>query len=160
MPPEIVYDFARGGRVRAILLDDRAPKTCAAILAMLPYEADVFHARWAGREIFFPLPLASKPPMENQANRVSAGDIIYAREWDGLYENTGFETMGLFYAAEIVRDWRGECRVNHAGRLHGDDLARLEEIGLRIWRTGGERVRVSRAGSPPVGEEIARHDRR
>lgn len=146
MAPQIVYEFARGGRVRAVLLADRAPKTCAAILAALPYEAEVLHARWAGREVFFPLRLPPRPPMEHQANRVSAGDIIYAREWEGLYEDTGFETMGLFYAAEIVRDWRGECRVNHVGRLVGDDLPALEEIGLRIWRTGGERVRVTRAG--------------
>lgn len=143
MPRQIVYEFARGGRVRAVLLDDKAPKSCAAVLAMLPYEAEVLHARWAGREVFFPLPLASKPPMENQVNRVSAGDVIYAREWEGLYENTGFETMGLFYAAEIVRDWRGEARVNWVARLAADDLPRLEEIGLRIWRTGGEKVRVT-----------------
>jgi hypothetical protein len=145
MAQEIAFDFTRGGRIRAVLLTDRAPKTCAAILAALPHEADVFHARWAGREIFLPLPLAGKPPMENQVNRVSAGDIIYAREWEGLYENTGFETMGLFYGAEIVRDWRGECRVNWPARLVAEDLPRLEEIALRIWRTGGERVRVTRA---------------
>src|SRR5687768_3143360 len=107
MAIDIVYEFARGGRVRAMLLDDRAPKSCAAIVAMLPYEADVLHARWAGREVFYPFRPSARPPMENQANRVSAGDIIYAREWEGLYEDTGFETMRLFYAAEIVRDWRG-----------------------------------------------------
>lgn len=143
MPRQIVYEFARGGRVRAALLNDKAPTSCAAILASLPYEAEVLHARWAGREVFLPLPLASRPPMENQVNRVSAGDVIYAREWEGLYENTGFETMGLFYAAEIVRDWRGEARVNWVARLMAEDLPRLEEIGLRIWRTGGEKVRVT-----------------
>ncbi len=146
MADQIVYSFARGGQVRATLLDGRAPKTCAALLAALPYEAEVLHARWAGREVFLPFPLPSRPPMENQVNRVSAGDIIYAREWEGLYENTGFETMGLFYAAEIVRDWRGECRVNYVARLVPEDLERLEEIGLRIWRTGAERVRVHRVG--------------
>lgn len=83
--------------------------------------------------------------MENQVNRVSAGDVIYAREWEGVYDNTGFETMGLFYAAEIVRDWRGDARVNWIARLVLEDLPALEEIGLRIWRQGGERVRVSLA---------------
>ena len=78
--------------------------------------------------------------------RVSAGDIIYAREWEGVYDHTGFETMGLFYAAEIVRDWRGEARVNWVARLLPEDLPALETIGLRIWRTGAERVRVSLAG--------------
>jgi len=145
MGRQLVYEFARGGRVRAHLLEDRAPKTCAALVAMLPWEADVLHARWAGREVFLPLPLSAKPPMENQVNRVSAGDVIYAREWEGVYENTGFETMGLFYAAEIVRDWRGEARVNWVARLVPGDLAALEELGLRIWRQGGERVRVSLA---------------
>ncbi len=146
MAREIVYEFARGGRVRAVLFDDLAPRTCAAILSALPYEAEVLHARWAGREVFFPLPLDPRPPREHQAGTVSAGDVIYFREWEGLYEDTGFETMGLFYAAEMVRDWRGPCRVNHVGRLAPDDLPLLEEIGLRIWRRGGERVRVLRAG--------------
>ncbi len=147
MAHQLVYDFARGGRVRAVLLQDRAPKTCAAILASLPHEAEALHARWAGREVFLPLPLAAKPPMENQVNRVSAGDVIYAREWEGVYENTGFETMGLFYAAEVVRDWRGEARVNWVARLVPEDLPALEEIGLRIWRKGGEQVRVTAAGT-------------
>jgi hypothetical protein len=144
MAEEIVYEFARGGRVRAELLSERAPKTCAAIQAALPHEAEVLHARWAGREVFVPLPLAARPPMEHQTNRVSAGDVIYFREWEGLYENTGFETMGLFYAAEIVRDWRGDARANLVARVCPDDLPALEEIGLRIWRTGGEKVRITR----------------
>jgi hypothetical protein len=54
--------------------------------------------------------------------------------------------MGLFYAAEIVRDWRGEARVNWVAGLLAEDLPALETIGLRIWRTGGERVRVTAAG--------------
>jgi hypothetical protein len=146
MARQLLYEFARGGRVRAALLEDRAPRSCAAILAVLPHEAETLHARWAGREVFLPLPLPAKPPMEHSVNRVSAGDIIYAREWEGVYDNTGFETMGLFYAAEIVRDWRGEARVNWVARLLPEDLPQLETIGLRIWRTGGERVRVSLAG--------------
>jgi hypothetical protein len=142
---QLVYEFARGGRVRAVLFLDRAPKTCEAILEALPHEAEVLHARWAGREIFFPLTLPGRPPMEHQTNRVSAGDVIYFREWEGLYEPTGFETMGLFYAAEIVRDWRGDARANHVGRVLAEDLPTLETIGLRVWRSGGERVRVSLA---------------
>ena len=96
MAQRIALEFARGGRVRAVLLADKAPKTCAAIWSQLPHEAEVLHARWAGREIFLPIPLPDKPPMENLTNRVSAGEIIYFREWEGQYDNTGFETMGLF----------------------------------------------------------------
>jgi hypothetical protein len=35
--------------------------------------------------------------------------------------------------------------VNWVARLVPEDLPALEEIGLRIWRQGGERVRVSLA---------------
>jgi hypothetical protein len=143
MTREIVYEFARGGRVRAHLLDDRAPRTCRSICAALPHEAEVLHARWAGREVFLPLPLGDKPPMEHQVSRVSAGDVIYFREWEGQYEPTGFETMGVFYAAEIVRDWRGDARANWVASILPDDLGTIADIGLRVWRQGGERVRVS-----------------
>lgn len=144
MAQRIALEFARGGRVRAVLLADKAPKTCAAIWSRLPHEAEVLHARWAGREIFFPIPLPDTPPMENLTNRVSAGEIIYFREWEGQYDNTGFETMGLFYGAEVIREWRGDVRANLIARLLPEDLPLLEEVGLRVWRQGAERVRVVR----------------
>lgn len=144
MPQRIALEFARGGRVRAGLLTDKAPKTCAALWNALPHEAEVLHARWAGREVFLSLPLADKPPMENLTNRASAGEIIYFREWEGHYDQTGFETMGLFYGAEVIREWRGDVRANLIARLLPEDLPLLEEIGLRVWRQGAERVRVVR----------------
>ena len=144
MAQRIALEFARGGRVRAVLLADKAPKTCAAIWSRLPHEAEVLHARWAGREIFLPIPLPDKPPMENLTNRVSAGEIIYFREWEGQYDNTGFETMGLFYGAEAIREWRGDVRANLIARLLPEDLPLLEEVGLRVWRQGAERVRMVR----------------
>lgn len=148
MAQRIALEFARGGRVRAVLLIDKAPRTCAALWKALSHEAEVLHARWAGREIFLALPLADKPPMENLTNRASAGEIIYFREWEGQYDQTGFETMGLFYGAEVIREWRGDVRANLIARVLAEDLPLLEEVGLRVWRRGTERVRVVRdAGS-------------
>jgi hypothetical protein len=144
MVQRIALEFARGGRVRAVLLADRAPRTCAAVWNALPHEAEVLHARWAGREIFLPIPLPDKPPMENLTNRVSAGEIIYFREWEGQYDNTGFETVGLFYGAEVIREWRGDVKANLIARLLPEDLPLLEEVGLRVWRQGAEWVRVER----------------
>lgn len=144
MVQRIRLEFARGGQVGAVLLADKAPRTCAAIWSALPHEAEVLHARWAGREIFLSMPLPDKPPMENLTNRASAGEIIYFREWEGQYDTTGFETMGLFYGAEVIREWRGDVRANLIARLVPEDLPVLEAVGLRVWRQGAERVRVLR----------------
>ena len=52
--------------------------------------------------------------------------------------------MGLFYGAEVIREWRGDVRANLIARLLPEDLPLLEQIGLRVWRQGAERVRVVR----------------
>jgi hypothetical protein len=67
-------------RAEATLFDDRAPRTIAAFLASLPIRDRTIQVRWSGNgwrtEQDFPL-LPKGSEVENQAERLSAGDIIY-----------------------------------------------------------------------------------
>jgi hypothetical protein len=135
------FTFQRGG---SLIVDTVAPatRTCQAIQQDLPIDAKVFQARWSGKEIFVPIALKQKPPREAQSIRASLGDVIYFREWEGSYEHTGFEAIGLFYGPEIVREWRGDAPVNVFGRVDPSQFELLQTIGERVWREGGEGISI------------------
>jgi Protein of unknown function (DUF3830) len=67
-------------RVRAVatLLEDEAPRTCAAVWDALPLEGDTYHAKWAGRELYTLVPpLKSRPGPENGTITPIPGDVLY-----------------------------------------------------------------------------------
>lgn len=136
------FAFARGGSFTARVLLDKAPQTWAALRPHLPVTIKAYNARWTGRETHTRLDLPQKPPRENQVVAAATGDVIYACEWSDR-DVTGFEAIGWFYGTEIVRDWRGESRVNLFAKVGQDQWAFMEEVGLRTWREGGEDCTIS-----------------
>jgi hypothetical protein len=139
---KLTFVFERGGALSVGLLAAKAPRTTKAITDALPIAATVYHARWSGKEIFVPIDLPKKPPRENQTIRAALGDVIYFQEWEGAYQRTGFEAIGLFYGNEIVREWRGDAPVNVIGRIDPAQLDLVQEIGDRVWREGGEGISI------------------
>lgn len=139
----LTFEFERGGKLSANMLSAEAPQTLHAIRSAVPIKANVYQARWSGKEIFVPVDIAIKPPRENQTIRAALGDIIYFREWEGSYQRTGFEAIGLFYGNEIVREWRGDAPVNVIGRIDPAHHAAIQEIGDRVWRKGGEGISIA-----------------
>jgi hypothetical protein len=136
------FEFERGGVLNARMLQDKAPETARAVSAAGPISATVYQARWSGKEIFVPIEMPTKPPRENQTIRAGIGDVIYFREWEGTYQRTGFEAIGLFYGNEIVREWRGDAPVNVIARIDSSEFELLEAIGDRVWRKGGEAITI------------------
>jgi hypothetical protein len=139
---KLAFEFERGGILTADVLVSLVPQTAKCIAGAAPISAMVYQARWSGKEIFVPLDLAAKPPRENQTIRAGIGDVIYFTEWEGAYQRTGFEAIGLFYGNEIVREWRGDAAVNVIGRIGSDQHALIQDIGERVWRKGGERITI------------------
>jgi hypothetical protein len=135
------FTFQRGGSL-IVSTAEQSVKTCEAISKDLPIDARIYQARWSGKEIFVPIALQQKPPRERQNIRASLGDVIYFREWEGSYEHTGFEAIGLFYGPEIVREWRGDAPVNVFGRVDPTQFELLQAIGDRVWREGGEGIAI------------------
>jgi hypothetical protein len=144
---KVEFAFERGGRLSVSVHPD-ARQTIECLRKALPIQATVYQARWSGREIFIPLKLPVKPPRERQTIRANLGDVIYFCEWPEQYEYTGFEAVGLFYGAEIVREWRGDAPVNVWGQIDPGQWDLIKEIGERVWRKGGEGVelRVAEGG--------------
>jgi hypothetical protein len=135
----IRFDFEKGDSITARLLPAGAPKTVEYVLGLLPVASTAYHTRWCGREVYVPLDGRGGTRPENETATVSFGDVVYWREWG---REGGPETISVFYGAESVRDHRGILTVNVIGRVPGDQLANLEQIGLRVWQQGIEKVRV------------------
>ncbi|MBM3531222.1 MAG: DUF3830 family protein [Alphaproteobacteria bacterium] len=134
---KLEFTMARGGVFVADIFVAKVPQTWNLLSAFLPRTIKGYNARWSGRETHTPLALPHKPPRENQTSQMGIGDVLYGREWEDR-DYTGFEAIGWFYAAEVVRDWRGPHAVNHIGRVRPQYWPLIEEVGLRIWREGGE----------------------
>ncbi len=166
MQGKIVFKFEKGGELVASLLQDTAPETVKAFLEMLPLQATVYHSRWSGREINFPvrsnlniprdniprdkiprdnIPRDNIPwnkiPRENQTTQTNRGDVIYWREWEKEGHEVS-EAIAIYYGAEVTRDHRGYQPVNVFARISESQWNTIEEIGLRIWQHGIEKVNV------------------
>lgn len=135
------FSFKRGGSVIVTTIV-QAPKTASALKVEAPLESIVLQARWSGREVAVPVNFKQKPARENQSIRANIGDVIYFHEWADSYDQSGFENIGIFYGAEIVREWRGDAPVNVFGRVDPAQYDLLREIGDRVWRQGAEAISI------------------
>lgn len=141
MNGKIVFRFERGGELIAELLPDMAPRTVEALLEILPLEATVYHSRWCGREFNFPVSSNREIPRERQTATANTGDVVYWKEWE-MPPSEGVEAVGIYYGAEVLRDHRGYLPVNPFARIHQAQWKAIEEIGLRIWQQGIEKLTV------------------
>jgi hypothetical protein len=68
----------KGVRAVATFLEDEAPRTCNAVWDALPIEAETYHAKWAGRELYTLVPPFPKGPGEENATITPIpGDVVY-----------------------------------------------------------------------------------
>jgi len=138
---QVRFEFERGGELIAELLVDRAPQTVRAVLAALPIETTVYHSRWSGREVNFPVSIDPSGVRENDTTTVNTGDVIYWKEWEKGAE--AVQAIALYYGAEVTRDHRGYLPVNVFARISAEQWKRIEEIGVRIWQQGIEKITVT-----------------
>lgn len=75
---EIILE-QRNVRAIAEMLEDEAPKTCAAVWNALPHSGPVNHAKWANNEIYILTPpfALEEPGRENATVFPIPGDLLY-----------------------------------------------------------------------------------
>jgi hypothetical protein len=79
MPRRIELSL-RQKKVRAVatLLEEQAPRTCAALWELLPIDGETYHAKWAGRELYTLVPPPKVGPgPENATITPIPGDLLY-----------------------------------------------------------------------------------
>ncbi|MBV9280526.1 MAG: DUF3830 family protein [Chloroflexi bacterium] len=148
-----------GTRIRARLLEELAPRTCAALwqLAALSPELLGVHAAFTGRELSVRIPpdiaarvgsLDALPP-ENQTLFPIPGDLVWAQlppyAWSGVAEP--LYDLGIFYG----RDSRlllpvGWVAGNRFAEVLPADLPALAALAARTQIEGARRLILSQSG--------------
>jgi len=123
----------------ARLETDKAPQTCAAFAARLPFESKVVHVRWSGEAVWIPLgDLDFGVGYENHTSYPAAGQIL-------LYPGGISETeILLAYGGVRFASKVGQLAGNHFITLTSnlDDVAKLGKLCL--WE-GAQKIRIEAA---------------
>jgi hypothetical protein len=110
------------------LEQERAPRTCAAFLALLPFHNTLLQARWSGEAAWIPLgDLQTGLAFENHTSHPAPGQLL-------LYPGGYSETEMLFpYGATSFASKMGQLAGNHfLTILEGaEQFGRLGELVLR-----------------------------
>jgi hypothetical protein len=146
-----------GVKGTAVLMEDKAPLTCAAVWEGLPIEGPVFHAKWANNELYTIVPplTADEPGRENATVFPIPGDLLYfyipkadfvPPGSNDRHKDLGSVDLALFYG-------RDNYLLSPAGHMPGnlwgtieEGLPELAEACLRLWSEGfaHERMRFER----------------
>jgi len=113
---------------------ERAPRTCAAFLKMLPFENRLIQARWSGESAWIPLgALETGVAAENATGTPAPGEIL-------LYPAGVSETEILFpYGETRFASRHGALAGNHFLTIvQGREL--LPELGRRVLHEGAQPV--------------------
>ena len=117
---------------RARLEEEQAPKTAAAIRAMLPFNSKLVHCRWSGESTWVPMGDtkvggAAGLEYENHTSHPAPGQIL-------VYPGGISETEILFpYGSTLFSSKVGQLAGNHfATVIEGNE--HLAELGrLTLW---------------------------
>lgn len=111
---------------------------------ILPFDTEIFHTRWCGREIFMPIKTENNIIGSDLTKNVSKFDLVY---WMKEKGDIHAETISLFYGAESLQFYGGPLYVEVIGRVSVDQEELLDEIGERVWLMGKERVKIEKISS-------------
>lgn len=116
-----------------------APKTCAAMRKLLPYEQKIIHVRWSGEGVWIPLGEHDFGlGYENHTSYPAPGQMI-------LYPGGISETeILLAYGAVHFASKVGQLAGNHFLTITSD-LDKLYELGRLVLYEGAKHVRIEAA---------------
>ncbi len=142
----------------AELLDDLAPRTCAAVWAALPLSGDAYHAKYARNEVYALVPAFAdqEPGRENPSITPIPGDIAYFtfEPWQLTASSHGYgpeaESSGptvdlaVFYGRNnlLLNPDFGWVPANIFATIV-DGLDEMAEACNDVWRRGFEGERLA-----------------
>ncbi|WP_020495057.1 DUF3830 family protein [Sciscionella marina] len=121
----------------ARLLEDEAPRTCAAVWDALPLSGQAYHAKYARNEVYTLVPpfVQQQPGKENPTITPIPGDVCYFgfEPWEIGNPAYGYEPGSEAHAAQGATDLaifygRNNLLINgDAGWVPGNVFATIEE---------------------------------
>jgi len=130
----------------ADLLEDKAPKTCKAILSILPFEGEGYHQVWSGQSLNIHSPILSKT-IEEQGLWPSSSfpdfkenpNIIGCPGELALYPVGG--SICIAYGKALYAGSIGPEPSNHFAKIT-KDLDKLYEVGNAFRREGRQKIKI------------------
>jgi hypothetical protein len=150
MPKEMVLTFVdEGVSVRAVLLEDEAPRTCQAVWDQLPLLATAGHGAYSGTIVGVRLDPSVVVAEENATTCVQTGDVMfthYAARTRHGYPDALSEIYWAYdrYARPHVPGQWVPAIANVFGRITGDPTD-FYAVCRRVLREGLKRIEVRRA---------------
>jgi len=119
---------------------EKAPETCRAFEALLPFENQTIHSRWSGEAVWVPLgDFQFGVGFENHTCHPSRGDIL-------LYPGGHSETELLFaYGSSSFASKMGSLAGNHFLTVV-EGAEQLAEMGRRVLWNGAQPIRFEAIG--------------
>jgi hypothetical protein len=164
---DIILD-KRGVTATARLLDDLAPRTCAAVWDALPLGSDVYHAKYARNEIYTLVPAFAdpEPGRENPTITPIPGDVVYFafEQWQLATPSHGYTADEQPHRADRIVDLalfyeRNNLLLNPdygfvPGNVFATIVRGLEELAAAsqdLWKRGveGETLSFRRRDGEP-----------
>jgi hypothetical protein len=137
--PTVLDVVAGPYRFKAVMEEERAPRTCAAFRALLPFRNRVIHVRWSGESTWIPLgDLDVGVGLENATSHPAPGQVL-------LYPGGDSET-------EILLPYGGCCFSSIVGQLAGNHFLTIVEGGENL-RALGEKTLWD--GAQEIAFEVA-----
>ena len=123
-------------RFKARLEENAAPKTCAAVRAMLPFDSRIIHVRWSGEAAWVPLgDRRIGVELENHTSYPAPGQIL-------VYPG-GISEMEILvpYGATRFASKVGQLAGNHFATVT-EGAERLVELGRLVLWEGAQDFRI------------------
>lgn len=131
-----------GMRFLARLETERAPKTCARFMSMLPLKTKIIQARWSGESAWIPFgELDLDLGYENHTSYPAPGHLL-------LYPGGISETEILFpYGSTVFASKMGQLAGNHFATIYeGNEL--LPELGRIVTWEGAQEITFKEQARP------------
>jgi hypothetical protein len=148
MAREMVLRFvAEGISARVLLLEDEAPRTCAALWRALPVSGEALHAAYSGTEIALLIDPSIEIEEENATECIQTGDVMYTHYRPRVRHGHPDAGSGIHWAYDrYVRpttpgQWTPAIS-NVFGRIVGDASA-FYDACRRMRREGAKVVEIT-----------------
>lgn len=126
-------------KITAGLLEEEAPRTCAAFLTVLPFEGEILSLRWSGDGFQTHHPqleaMAEKHrlSLENFTVLAARGDVLF---WP--------RDRGLFFCYNYMHSIgiTGEEPSNLFAHVRPEHYSRLYDIGRLVYTAGKQQIKI------------------
>ena len=136
----------------AELLEREAPRTCAAVIALLPQLREAHHAIYSGSEVALILDRDVPVPQENATHRVMPGDVAFTRFDGGVRYGfpDSFSELCWFYDRDATPSMSdGPVPVNIFARIV-EGFEPFSGVCRRMRREGVKKIEVRIAPARPA----------